>query len=76
MIFPAKILILNSNFAADRWRCKHQKYLDTLFLLELRLRSLTKKPVILSIFSDPFYATYATQSKNEESGGCYMMIIL
>ena len=40
MIFPAKNFILNSNFAAHRWRCKHQKYLDTLFLLELRL---TKK---------------------------------
>ena len=38
MIFPAKNLILNSNFAAHRWRCKHQKYLDTLFLLELRLK--------------------------------------
>ena len=37
MIFPAKNFVLNSNFAAHRWRCKHQKYLDTLFLLELRL---------------------------------------
>jgi len=37
MIFSRQNLILNSNFAAHRWRCKHQKYLDTLFLLELRL---------------------------------------
>ena len=36
MFFPAKNFILNSNFAAHRWRCKHQKHLDRLFLLELR----------------------------------------
>ena len=40
IIFCRLNVILNSNFAAHRWRCKHQKYLDTLYVLKLRLRSL------------------------------------
>ena len=43
MIFFRQNFILNSNFAAHRWRCKHQNYLDTLFLLELRLMSAEGK---------------------------------
>ena len=30
MIFPAKNFVLNSNFAAHRWRCKHLQYCDRL----------------------------------------------
>ena len=49
MIFSRQNLTLNSNFAAHRWRCKHKKYLDTLFLLELRLRKWSKEISIHSL---------------------------
>ena len=35
--FSRPNLIINSNFAAHRWHCKHQKYLDTLYVLKLCL---------------------------------------
>ena len=38
MIFSRQNLTLNSNFAAKRWRYKHQKYIDALYVLKLRLK--------------------------------------
>ena len=38
--FSRPNVIINSNFAAHWWRCKHQKYLDTLYVLKLCLTVL------------------------------------